>query len=765
MSWLTKIWNAKPAKKRLAPNIVARISSDDSDTWQDTFQTYAKGMMVMSAKYPFEWLPLIDALYKFEPNCRKHLLSTIALGNPGHDIEIDTNNEKRAKEALSLCNDLAARCYPRSSGADGLINGLLSQASRSGGMCCEWAPDVKITRVERAYLPPVRTIRFRRTAKNNIELGQLQNGEFVPLNPLQTAFHAIYFEDENPYPIPPVLAALQRLSNHKKIMEHVEAWFNKLSAMGFLSLVAERPESKGESEDDYRIKCNEQLSSLGEIVKENLSSGIVLSFDDMQATFNNTNAGAAGAKQIAQMVDEDMFAGLGRDPVMFGRSFSRTETWSKVAYEELTIEIKNIQRGAKRCLEHGHRLNLDLQGFGDCGVKVSFKPMRSLDGFRDAEAEKMLSDKIFAAWDRQLIDDERAKRLLGYEDTSANAGKFIASFNDGAYRLKKFEKALYTVDRNIPTHNTRNFIDSLPVFMWPIGEDAPRSTREAARTYLAEITAILTEAGASGVRAVYEWAMRHEIPFVEQFVEEALALYIEATESAISATSIVSISKENLTTIWKSAKSDSSVYRAGIKIEPKFDIPDSRAISYMSEKVDKMYISKFVSNSPQRSKKIQNWLQNQYIEQGLGVGRNPKQLKKFRDEFGDISDKNAAHAARIVIDTGVQRARNWGGIFGLSDEGFKEFRIAGPMDKITCKYCKSMVGRTFQVSTERTRIENIVDTGDEDISRFSPFITKRYGTAEGFEVLKSSSDEDIQAGGQVIPPFHPLCRHRIVAVV
>jgi hypothetical protein len=753
--------------------MVARISTDDTDTWQDSFQGYATGMVWMAAKYPFEWMPFIDGLYKFEPNCRKHLLSTIALGNPGHNLEIVTASESRARDALSVCNDLAARCFPRASGADGLINGMLSQAARSGGICCEWAPDLKVSRVERAYLPPVRTIRFRRRPDGSVELGQLQDGLFVALNPLQTSFHAIYFEDENPYPIPPVLAALQRLANHKKVMEHVEQWFNKLSAMGFLSIVAERPENMGESESEYKAKCSAQLTELSAVVKDNLTSGVVLSYDDLSSTFNNTNAGAAGAKQIAQLIDEDLFAGLGRDPVMFGRSFSRSETWSKVAYEELCVEIKNIQQGAKRSLEHGHRLNLDLQGFGDCGVKVAFKPMRSLDGFRDAEAERMIADKVYGAWDRQLISDDKARRLLGYEDSTANAGKFIASFNHGAYSLNDFKRSIHPVGRRTLTADSHSYdgpeydIGDLPIFMWPIGQGSPDDARAAARQYLSEIQDILGDAGAVGVRAVYEWAMRHEIPFVEQFVEECFRLYREATEAAISGSRVARSAEGHLEIIWKAGKSDPAIYGPSrrIGIGSRFDAPDSRAIDYMSEKVDKMYISRFVSNSPQRSKQIQSWIQNQYLERGLGIGRTTEQLDKFIDNFGDISGRLTQHSARIIVDTSVQRARNWSAIYGLSEEGFKEFRIAGPMDNITCRYCRNMVGRTFQVSTEKHRIENIIDTGDEDISRFSPFLTARYGKKDGFEQLTTSTDAEVQRGGMVTPPFHCLCRHRLVAVV
>jgi hypothetical protein len=69
------------------------------------------------------------------------------------------------------------------------------------------------------------------------------------------------------------------------------------------------------------------------------------------------------------------------------------------------------------------------------------------------------------------------------------------------------------------------------------------------------------------------------------------------------------------------------------------------------------------------------------------------------------------------------------------------------------------------VAKERERIENIVENGNEDISKFDPFITSRYGTKGGFESLKTSSDESVQKTGMVVPPLHPLCRHSIVAVV
>ena len=219
MSWLSRIFSAAPKKnKDIPPGVTGRVTMDDTYTSQDWVKGFYTELNWLSAKYPYEWLILIDQMYRFDTTCKKHLQTTISLGNPGHTVEIDTNDAGLAKEAIHLCNDLAARCFPFAGGIDGLVNGLLSQAARSGGMCAEWVPTSDFRQIDRAYLIPVRTLRFRRKPDYTLEMGQLQWGYFVPINLIQVPFSAIWIEDGNPYPIPPSLAALQRLGGHKKII-------------------------------------------------------------------------------------------------------------------------------------------------------------------------------------------------------------------------------------------------------------------------------------------------------------------------------------------------------------------------------------------------------------------------------------------------------------------------------------------------------------------------------------------------------------------
>ncbi len=56
-------------------------------------------------------------------------------------------------------------------------------------------------------------------------------------------------------------------------------------------------------------------------------------------------------------------------------------------------------------------------------------------------------------------------------------------------------------------------------------------------------------------------------------------------------------------------------------------MPDEQAIKYLS-KVDRFYISKYVSGDEITSNQITNFLREQYIEKGLGRGK--ENLAAFR---------------------------------------------------------------------------------------------------------------------------------------
>jgi len=436
-----------PKKEKDFPKVVARVSRDPETSWVDTRSKFISQLMEINAQFPFYFYEAIDNLFLTDPYCAKYLASTVSLGNSGHRLDIDADSEARATEAVKVANDLAARCYPFGGGMDGGVNGLLSQGARAGGMCAEWIPSPTLSQIDELVLVPIKTCRFRYTPEFKMELCQVQNSGLVPLNPTQTTFHAIFSRDNNPYPIPPALVALESAAHHKKITASIRDWMDKLSALGVLIAELEPPPRDTRlTQKEYDAECEVYLDKVASTIVQNFKSGVGIGYSNLKFQFNNTSAGAQGAKDILQIVLQGLFAALQRDPIFFGWSFSSSDTFARVVYEEMRQGIKMFQLGVKRVVEHGHRLNLALSGLGDVGISVKFNDMGSLDAFRDAQAEQMRATAIVTQYQSQIITLEEARKALGYSDISASSGAFVASFNQGAkiYELRPYKRRAWT---------------------------------------------------------------------------------------------------------------------------------------------------------------------------------------------------------------------------------------------------------------------------------------------------------------------------------
>jgi hypothetical protein len=783
------IASAAKQGRSLVPGVGARTSVDEGNPYAMVFDKFASNLSGLAAKFPFEFYNYLDYLFLKEPYFMRFLHQTVSLGNTGHKLKISASNEKQANEAIQAANSLAARCFPWGGGMDGVASGCLSQMVRAGATCVEWPAAPDFSQVDRAYLNPIKTLRFRRKPDLTLEICQVQLGRLVPLNPAQTTFTAVDMWDDNPNPIPPTISAMRALTKLTKFEDSLDGWLNKLSGLGLLVAQLKTPERNwqdNENEEQYQARTSLYLDDFSRQTMKNLKGGLAAAFDNVDFKHHNTSAGAAGARDILQMVLQSLFAGLGRDPVFMGWNFHSTETYSKVIFEELINGIRKFQLGAKRTMEHGHRLNLALGGLGDVGVSLVFNPNRSLDSFMGAEAKQMEATAVVSEYEAGLIDRDEARQILGITDQAAKAGTFIASFNraENRYVAQPFRRRTWAGIETQPplpplsggndTGRTSQSAISAPRIRGIVAKNSKDSSRReaknAAREYLFDVQAILSEAGKAGVQAVYEWALDHNVPDVDEFTSEALDHYISGAEESIDSEALVALARNHLEKIWKFGRTDPDLFghdwdKGGKGVGVIFGKADEAALDYMTKKVDRFYVSKYVSNSPVRSRQITNFIADYYLKNGYSRGKDPKDLAPFREKFSDLADRIGNNASRIIVDTACSRSQNWSGMLSLYEYGITEFIIAGPSDRLTCKYCANMLGRVFKVETEYRRIQDITETGEEDIAKFSPFITSRYGTKEGYASLQAASDEEVQAGGQVTPPFHCLCRHRIVANV
>lgn len=217
----------------------------------------------------------------------------------------------------------------------------------------------------------------------------------------------------------------------------------KVSGLGvMLAEVEPPPREPGETQTAYDTKAGRYLQQIADTVTANLNNGLGIGYSNIKFSFQSTQSGAQGARDILQLVLQGMFSALQRDPIFFGWQFQSSDSFAAVVYEEMYKSLKLYQMGVKRAIEHGHRLNLALAGMADIDLSVQFRDEHTSDVFKESEARMMLSQAIIAQLEAGLITPEEARRMLGYEDKNLETGAYVAAFNraSNAYSLLPYEQ-------------------------------------------------------------------------------------------------------------------------------------------------------------------------------------------------------------------------------------------------------------------------------------------------------------------------------------
>jgi hypothetical protein len=396
-----------------------------------------KNAFVVPAAFPFGLYDTINYVAVMDPYVSKFVQTTVSLGmGSGHNLYIKADSEARANEAIDCANAFAERACPFGGGIEGIQCGLLKQLALTAACSVEWAPNRSITEISRGFLIPIKSLRFRYLDNvGTLELCQIQQGKLIALNPVQTVYHALVLKDDSPYPIPPIASALEACDTHRKINKQIKTWMEKISSLGvMLAQVTPPPRESGETQAEYDIKAGLYLQNISDTVSENLNHGIGVGYDNIKFSFQNTQSSAQGAKDILQVVLQGLFAGLQRDPIFFGWNFSSNEAMAKVVYEEMLRNLNLYQLGVKKCLQHGHRLNLAFSGLGDIGVDIEFNNDFLKDVFKESEAKQMLTQAIVMQKEAGFITVEEGRKILGLDDRTVTSGAYTASFNQSQRR-------------------------------------------------------------------------------------------------------------------------------------------------------------------------------------------------------------------------------------------------------------------------------------------------------------------------------------------
>lgn len=216
---------------------------------------------------------------------------------------------------------------------------------------------------------------------------------------------------------------------------------------------------------------------------------------------------------------------------------------------------------------------------------------------------------------------------------------------------------------------------------------------------------------------------------------------------------------------------DTTVFGDADPVRVRFGGPDRVSIKFVGD-LDHFYFSKFANNT---SQPLRRFFVERYFEDGAALfGRESSyELEQFRNVAGDRFKNLTDRQTLTIVQTAVQRIRNWAHIGTLAEAEIEIARLVATLDARTTDLCEELDGKLLRVGVAQKAIErlNQLPPGEFAKELYESDIGKAISkdpvnTIRKFleEDGKTISD-DLVSMGRGFPPFHPNCRTRMEGVI
>jgi len=686
----------------------------------------------------------------------------VNIANTGHQVIIE-GSDRMIETAIDRINILSYEIYQRSAGVDGLLNHYLAQIGRMGAISSEDELNLNLKGVRRVHIVPVRRIRFKYEDNDyrpyqsitdpftsNTQL--TSDGYLIKLNETTYKIYCYQTIENSPYPVPPMLAAIEPIITQRDMLKNIAFIAKKLGLLGLVSLSLTPPNRQpNETEAEYKSHCEEYASTVLDSMNKNFSQGMMVKYNDQTIEHFNITGEARGAKDIMQMNEEQVFSGIGTDPAMHGRSYSTTETYAGVVYNMLVNDAGNFRRLAKRRMESTYRLDLLTMGILTDGVMFQWNPIPGMNRKDQEEAEAKRLENIIKKRDAGFINQEQAAQELGYDepwlsDEEIRQQNSTTNFtkNKVRFQFSKLQQKYIPVRSMVQCSASK--VQSRELAAGSEDLFAERVTK-----YLNSVLPFNKTANSKAATAVSDFIREHKF---EDFTDEA-----DFARQTMNLTEgVVAMQMTDNTVRLKVANQirqifafyrldDKSLFDPNSPLSFSFDTVDDRALGFL-EKLDQFYMGKYVKNNGVRSPMV-TFLKEHYLEKGKSVF-DPDTLAKFRGVFQDkMIDLSQAQVRRIV-NTSVSRLRNWGHVGQLFEAGIKTAKYYNPAP--IAEICRYLNGHSINVPNLRE--------GLQTLSLMTP--QEFEGWLHPIGVSSAADMNAFALSGEGMPPFHPECKTELI---
>jgi len=746
-------------------------------------------------------IDICEYLAKFNGDLSYAVDNIVQLGNTPATITFDDSvTPQQKKEMLKFLMVNEKKIYP--GGMNSLQNDLFAQAAIGGAISAEMIPSNGLDRVAKVALVSPKDIRFKYNPKtydydpyqkaNTIVTSGTGVDQLKKLNPITYKYYAIRRFNDNPHGIPPFIAAFESIEIEKDMLKNFRHIIRKMGLFGFLSVVLAAPRRKqNETDDEYLARTKKHLQDTLPEIEKGYSNGISLGYKGaIEFNLESSTSNVQGARDMFNMITEMKHAGFKQDPLMLGRNFNVAETMARVIMAKLTTQVANFQRNVANFRADVYMMMLLLGGYKLKTVYVDYAPPMIGDRLRDAQAYAAEIENELMLRDKGVQSQQDAANELGFEEAFADRDvDYTVAHQDEISKIKAKPSATDPKNTKDPSQasdataagatnysSIEEFLhQGVPEYPYlDVCDCANHSMSydvEDASDDLARLSSLYGEAIVKLFKKSVDRAMLKVAEALAEFgtgvslqqITDRI-FYILYTEwgAGFTVAQKVVIQKW-VRQVYKFFREDATIFGTGAKVtDATFGLFDVRALTYF-QRSDELYLGKFITDKDTR-KKITEFIKEKYLKEGIAIGNNKEAIDEFRSQLGDLIEMEDWKIRRI-IDTSVNRMRNFGAVAFMQQAGVEQFEVRGIVDHKQCRYCKEMQGKRFNVVTAFNRAENYVKAMPELVGAEFPFITTAFKGDEGFARFKASTPEQLQASGVDLPPYHGHCRDVIIAVL
>ncbi|MDA8089883.1 MAG: hypothetical protein M0Z61_06645 [Nitrospiraceae bacterium] len=202
----------------------------------------------------------------------------------------------------------------------------------------------------------------------------------------------------------------------------------------------------------------------------------------------------------------------------------------------------------------------------------------------------------------------------------------------------------------------------------------------------------------------------------------------------------------------KIKKQSNHDYKIGINI--RFGGEDTRTLDFLkkfeSSKIyEKLISSKIIGNSKTKAI-VHEFIKFHYHKQGCGLfGRgDPAVISDLKNLLLSLQIKLNEEQTHELIETAVQRARNWGHLDQLHEFYVPELKIFEPTRN--CEFCGTIAGAILKVETAHKKMISFIEMRPADFE----------SELEAHLPVVANVPLFIEHG--LLPPYHARCTGNIV---